>query len=707
MSTATADELVAANHARNRPQPPDPVGFWSTIWGAPAVGAALVAWQLAAGALPVPDDISGTTWLALGVAVVLILGGELLPVLGVRFKDPTGVSWSTPFAFAVLLAFGALPAVLLLASATLLSGAIDRHAPFRLAFNAGQYALSLFAAAGVMHLAGVHASLAEPWYPSSLRDVLLCLLAGVAYFVVNEVVVSYVVGQMVDSSFWEEFRSTLKFEISVNGAQLAMGPMVAAMLAVSPLMTVLAVIPVAAIHLSAAGQMESAWAAEHDDLTSLANRTKFNATTRKALRALAESADPTRGLAVLLLDLDRFKEVNDVLGHATGDLVLQEVATRLSDALPDAELIARLGGDEFTVLLEAPDAATALEAGNRIVEHLRRPYTHDGGHLIDIDASVGIALAPTHGRDLETLLSRADVAMYHAKREQLGCFVYDSSSTAGSVTRLGILGSLRRALELQELYLHYQPKIDVTRRRLVGVEALVRWRHPSGVDVPPDEFIPAAEQSGLMPQVTDAVLEMALTQCGEWGRHGLQIPVAVNVSLRDLLEPDFVAEVSTKLRRHRIPAALLTLEVTERVLANDLDQVRVAMAQLTALGVGLSMDDFGTGWSSLLMLRDLPVTEVKLDRSFVSRATDSEMDEAIVAKVAELAHALRLTVVAEGVETGEVLDRLGVLGCDQAQGWHVARPMAADAVVEWCAGLEDPLHPLRLPRQKVQPVAGS
>ena len=706
MSTATADELVAANHARNRPQPPDPVGFWLTIWGAPTAGAALVAWQLGSGALPTPTEVSGSTWLALAVAVVQILGGELLPVLGVRFKDPTGVSWSTPFAFAVLLAFGALPAVLLLASATLLSGAIDRHSPFRLAFNAGQYAMSLFAAAGVMHLAGVHASLADPWYPSSPRDVLLCLLAGVAYFVVNEVVVSYVVGQMTGTSFWEEFRSTLRFEISVNGAQLAMGPMVAAMLAVSPLMTVLAVIPVAAIHLSAAGQMESAWAAEHDDLTSLANRAKFNATTRKALRALAES-DGSRGLAVLLLDLDRFKEVNDVLGHATGDRVLQEVAERLRSALPDAELIARLGGDEFTVLLEAPDAATALAAGNRIVDHLRRPYTHDGGHLIDIDASVGIALAPTHGRDLETLLSRADVAMYHAKREQLGCSVYDASSTGGSITRLGILGSLRRALELDELYLHYQPKIDVDRRRLVGVEALVRWRHPSGVDVPPDEFIPAAEQSGLMPQVTEAVLEMALTQCSEWARHGLQIPVAVNVSLRDLLERDFVAEVSTKLRRHRIPAPLLTLEVTERVLANDLDQVRVAMAQLTALGVGLSMDDFGTGWSSLLMLRDLPVTEVKLDRSFVSRATDSEMDEAIVAKVAELSHALGLVVVAEGVETGEVLDRLGVLGCDQAQGWHVARPMAADAVIEWCAGLEDPLHPLRLPRQKVQPVAGS
>ncbi len=706
MSTATADELVAVNHARNRPQPPDPIPFWATIWGTPALGAVLVAWQLAGGALPDPARVSGTTWLALAVAVVLILGGELLPVLGTRFKDPTGVSWSTPFAFAVLLAFGALPAVVLLSCATLVSGVIDRHAPFRLAFNAGQYAMSLFAAAGVMHLADVHASVVEPWYPSSAYDVLLCLVAGVAYFVVNEVVVSFVVGQMAATPFWDEFRSTLRFEISVNGAQLAMGPMVAAMLAVSPLMTVLAVIPVAAVHLSAAGKMESDWAAEHDDLTSLANRTTFNATTRKALRTLTES-DGSRGLAVLLLDLDRFKEVNDVLGHATGDLVLQEVAERLRVALPDAELIARLGGDEFTVLLEAPDAATALAAGNRIVDHLRRPYTHDGGHLIDIDASVGIALAPTHGRDLETLLSRADVAMYHAKREQLGCSVYDATSAGGSVTRLGILGSLRRALELDELYLHYQPKIDVHHRRLVGVEALVRWRHPSGVDVPPDEFIPAAEQSGLMPRVTDAVLEMALAQCSAWGRHGLQIPVAVNVSLRDLLEPDFVAGVSTKLRRHSIPAPLLTLEVTERVLANDLDQVRVAMAQLTALGVSLSMDDFGTGWSSLLMLRDLPVTEVKLDRSFVSRATDSEMDEAIVAKVAELSHALGLVVVAEGVETGEVLDRLAVLGCDQAQGWHVARPMAADAVIEWCAGLEDPLHHLRLPRQKVQPVAGS
>ncbi len=681
MSTATTDELVAASRARNRPQPLDPIAFWATVWGAPALAAALVAWKLVTDPLPTPDLVSGTTWVALASAVVLILGGELLPVIGTRFKDPTGVSWSTPFAFALLIAFDALPAVILLTIATLLSGLLDRHAPFRLAFNAGQYGLSIFAADAVLHLFGVRASLDQPWHPSSPFELLVCLLAAVAYFLVNEVVVSFVIGQMTASGFWNEFRSTLLFEISVNGSQLAMGPMVAAMMVVSPLMTILAVIPVAAIHLSAAGQMKNEWAALHDDLTGLANRSQFNGTTRKALRTLAEGGG--QQLAILLLDLDRFKEVNDVLGHATGDRVLQEVASRLTEALPAAELVARLGGDEFTVLLEVPDAAAAVAAGEAIGEVLRRPYTHDGGQLIDIDASVGIAMAPEHGLDLETLLSRADVAMYTAKREQLGCAVFDPTAAAVSITRLGILGSLRRALELEELYLEYQPKIDLASRHLVGVEALVRWRHPSGVTVPPDEFIPAAEQSGLMPQVTDAVLEMALTQCAGWRRQGLEAPVAVNVSLRDLLEPDFVDGVAARLRRHAIPPSMLTLEVTERVLAHDLAGARRSMVQLKNLGVVLSMDDFGTGWSSLLMLRTLPVDEVKLDRSFVSRAVDSDMDQAIVAKIAELAHALGLTVVAEGVETAQVLDRLTTLGCDQAQGWHVARPMAADVVVAW------------------------
>jgi diguanylate cyclase (GGDEF)-like protein len=688
MSTATTDELVAASRARNRPRPPNPVGFWLTVWGAPALAAAFLVVKLVTEPLPPLASVSGTTWVALALAVVLILGGELLPVLGTRFKDPTGVSWSTPFAFALLVAFDAVPAVAMLTVATLLSGLLDRHAPFRLAFNAGQYGLSLLAADAVLHAFGVEASLDRPWHPTSLLELLVCLLAAMAYFVVNEVVVSFVIGQMTGAGFWAEFRSTIAFEISVNGAQLALGPMVAALMVVSPLMTVLAVIPVAAIHLSAAGQMKNAWAAEHDELTGLANRLQFNRATRKALRALSES-DAGGHLALLLLDLDRFKEVNDVLGHATGDRVLQEVAARLTEALPDAELVARLGGDEFTVLVQVPDQASAVAAGEAIGELLRRPYTHDGGQLIDIDASVGIAMAPEHGLDLETLFSRADVAMYHAKREQLGCAVYDPRATGGSITRLGILGSLRRALELDELYLDYQPKIDLVGRHLVGVEALVRWRHPSGVTIPPDEFIPAAEQSGLMPQVTGAVLQMALAQCAAWRLEGLEAPVAVNVSLRDLLETGFVSDVAGMLRRHGIPPSLLTLEVTERVLASDLASARRAMVELNRLGVVLSMDDFGTGWSSLLMLRTLPVDEVKLDRSFVSRAVDSDMDQAIVAKVAELAHALGLTVVAEGVETAEVLERLAALGCDQAQGWHVARPMAGDAVVGWSRALAE------------------
>ncbi len=695
MSTATPDELVAVSRARNLPDPLQPLQFWGLVWAVPLLAVPLTVWLGFHEPLTRLADVSRDSLVALSLALLLILGGEVLPMFGRRFKDPTGVSWATPFAFAVLIAFDALSAVLLLVVATIVSGLIDRQGLFRLAFNAGQYTLSLLAAQAVLSAFGVRASLAEPWYPHSVGEAAVCLLAGAAYFVVNETLVSAALAALRGDSLFTELRQTLKFEISVNGAQLALGPLVATLMVVSPVLTLLAVIPVIAIHLSAAGSMATAWAASHDDLTGLANRAEFNAVTSRALRQHQERERQDTKLALLLLDLDGFKEVNDILGHPTGDRVLKEVADRLLATIPQAQVIARPGGDEFTILLEVSGAAEAMEAGERIGESLRQPYMHENGQLVDIDASIGIAVYPDHGADLATLFSRADVAMYAAKRESAGCLVFDPASPVHSISRLGILGSLRRALDEGELYLDYQPKIDLKDRALVGVEALVRWRHPSGVLIPPDEFIPAAEQSGLMPRLTDAVLEMALTQGSAWRRSGLEVPVAVNVSLRDLLEPGFVAGVAAKLKRHRMPARNLTLEVTERVLANDLASARRSMVQLNKLGVGLSMDDFGTGWSSLLMLRTLPVTEVKLDRSFVTRAVDSEMDQAIVAKVAELCHALGLTVVAEGVETLSVLDKLASLGCDEAQGWHVARPMAGDAMVAWSNELKNSTTPMR------------
>ena len=550
-------------------------------------------------------------------------------------------------------------------------------------FNAGQYALSILAAYAVLALFGVRASMTQPWAPSGGLDLLACVLAAAAFFLVNEILVSVALGALSGDSPWAEFVDTLRFETAVNGSQLLLGPLVAIVMLHAPLLTPLALIPVAAIHLSAIGAQRSAWAAAHDGLTGLANRVRFNETATKLLSLLAANRRGDDGLALFLLDLDRFKEINDVLGHPTGDRVLCEVANRLTAALPDADVVARLGGDEFAFLHRVTGPDDALALGEVVVAALRVPYRHDGTQLVDIDGSIGIALAPLHGDDLETLLSGADVAMYSAKRESSGAALFDPAADASSVTRLGILGSLRRALDDDELYLDYQPKVDLGTRALVGAEALLRWRHPSGVRVMPDEFVPAAERSGLMPRLTERVLDLALHQAHVWRADGLHVPIAVNVSLRDLQQPDFADRLAEKLRQHQVPPTDLTLEVNERVLTADIPQARTSLVRLHELGIRLSMDDFGAGWTSLLSLRTLPVTEVKLDASFVSRVVESEMDEAIVAKVVELAHALGLRVVAQGVETVPVLDLLTGLGCDQAQGWHVAPPMGGDDVLTW------------------------
>ncbi len=689
MSVASPDELVELDRARNRPEPVNRAAFWVMVWGSPLVAAALLGLHAWAEPLSSLSTISGDTMIFVGLAVLLVVSGELLPVLGSRAKDPTGVAWSTPFAFAALLTVDAVPAVLLYAGATVFSGVVSRQAPHRVAFNAGQYALSVLAADAVLAVFGIQSSLADPWAPSGAVELLACLLAALAFFLVNELLVSMALGALTGDGLHSEFVGTLGFEVAVNGSQLLLGPLVAVVMVNAPLLTPLAVIPVAAIHISAAGARSSAWAATHDDLTGLANRSRFNETTTRLVGQLAGDRRSGTMLALFLLDLDRFKEVNDVLGHPTGDRVLQDVADRLSNALPDAYVVARLGGDEFAFLHSVSGPEHALALGEQVGAALREPHLHESGQLVDIDASIGVALAPDHGDDLEVLFSRADVAMYSAKRESRGTALFDPSAGSASISRLGILGSLRRALDDDELYLDFQPKVDLSTRALVGVEALVRWRHPSGVLVSPDEFIPAAEHSGLMPRLTERVLDLALQQAHEWRTGGLEVPVAVNVSLRDLLQPEFADRLSTMLRKYEVPAKHLTLEVTERVLASDLAQARNSMVRLHKLGVGLSMDDFGTGWSSLMMLRELPVTEVKLDRSFVSHALDSEMDLAIVAKVTELAHALGLTVVAEGVETMPVLNRLADLGCDQAQGWQVARPMGGDDVVSWSRAVAD------------------
>jgi diguanylate cyclase (GGDEF)-like protein len=421
----------------------------------------------------------------------------------------------------------------------------------------------------------------------------------------------------------------------------------------------------------------------HDTLTGLPNRTRLY---QRAGR-LTKSVRAFGGLAALLLiDLDRFKEVNDTLGHDHGDMLLRDVADRLGDSLRRGDMLARLGGDEFAVLLtDLPDRGAAAELAGRVLAALERPFAVRGV-TVQLEASVGIALCPDHGTDVGTLVQRADVAMYEAKREQDRIRVYDARRDPYSPARLQRIGELREALANDELVLHYQPKIAVAGGDVTGVEALVRWQHPRHGLLAPAEFLPLAERTGLMGELTRWVVDAALRQARAWEDEGVEIPIAVNLAAANILDvalPDAVAE---RLAHHGVPGARLTCELSEHTVMADPRRAGEVLNRLRALGVRLSLDDFGTGQSSLSYLKRLPLDELKIDRGFVSGIVGDDHDALIVRSTIDLARNLGLEVVAEGVEGAEVLQRLRALRCDEAQGFHLSRPLPAEALIEWLRG---------------------
>ncbi|MEV0902831.1 bifunctional diguanylate cyclase/phosphodiesterase [Actinoplanes sp. NPDC049802] len=420
--------------------------------------------------------------------------------------------------------------------------------------------------------------------------------------------------------------------------------------------------------------------ATHDSLTGLGNRAMLHDELGAAVGHGAETGEP---FSLLLIDLDRFKEVNDTLGHHAGDDLLVEVARRLTRECRATDIVVRLGGDEFALILPTtPDHEEALQAGHRILEALRRPIDLSG-LLVDIDASIGVASYPRDGHDAAELLQHADVAMYTAKRRQGGVSGYDPSLDSGDASRLTLQSELRQGAERGELVVHYQPKIDVATRRPVGAEALVRWQHPRRGLLGPDVFIPLAEESGLIDLVTAEVLDQALTQIGRWAGLGHELPVSVNVPARSLADETFPDTVATALTRHGVRPGLLTLEITESALIADPVRAGEVVGRLREQGLHISIDDFGTGYSSIAHLRDMPPHELKIDRSFVMKMCENTRDETIVRAVVDLARTLRLRVVAEGVENETALRALGELGCHVAQGYHISRPLPADELTAW------------------------
>jgi len=456
----------------------------------------------------------------------------------------------------------------------------------------------------------------------------------------------------------------------------------------------------------AAKQAENEHQALHDSLTGLPNRVLFQ-------QRLVEAIDAARlrggRIAVMLMDLDHFKEVNDTLGHHFGDQLLKEIGPRLSTVLRDDDMMARLGGDEFGVLLpELPDDDVAFTIAERLLEELAVPVSVEGLAL-DVAGSLGIAIFPTHGQNAESLLRRADVAMYSAKEAGGGYEVYVPEMDQHSPARLTLVSQVRPALEREEFEMYFQPKVRLTDGRVAGAEALIRWNHPERGVVAPDEFIPLVEKTVLLAPLTSYVMEHVMRQWRTWADEGMAIPIAINLSPRSLLDRNLPEEVASKLERFEMPASFLRMELTESFLMSDSGRSTAVLDGLAQSGVSLSIDDFGTGYSSLSYLKRLPIDEIKIDRSFVRDMNTDGDDFMIVRATVDLGKNLGLRVVAEGVEDRETFDRLADFGCDEAQGYYIARPMPLDEFGRWLSvrNPEAIVHEGATARTDVRPPAAS
>ncbi len=420
--------------------------------------------------------------------------------------------------------------------------------------------------------------------------------------------------------------------------------------------------------------------AMYDGLTGLPNRALFSDRLQQAILIGRREKQP---FALVAMDLNRFKEINDSLGHAAGDRVLQHVALCVRTCLRESDTVARMGGDEFSILLAtAGDQAGAVAAARKILKALETSLEIDA-QTVEIGASLGIVMFPEHGEDPAVLLREADAAMYLAKQTHGGYKVYSADLGQGADDRVVLQGELRQALANDELVLHYQPKIDFTADRVTGVEALVRWQHPRHGLLAPDIFIPLAEQTGLIKPLTYHVLRSALRQCQEWQGTGLDLSISVNISAINIQDPEFPDQVAALLKEFTVSPSHLELEVTETAVMAEPVRAVACIKKLSALGLGIAIDDFGTGYSSMSYLKDLLVAKIKIDKSFVKDMAVNHNDAVIVRSTVELGHSLGLKVIAEGVETEAVWDRLKALGCDDAQGYYMGRPLPVDKFSEW------------------------
>ena len=592
--------------------------------------------------------------------------------------DLGGIGPAVPLAFALSLVGGTAVAVLTLGIGLLIASL--RHRPLSRACAAvGSPILALLVAGAVGHvLTGSSAVLDHASH--SVGDLAAIAVAGALLFVVDMVVGAVAVALTQRIAVGPLVMRQLGAHASTGAVLLSVAPVVIVVATTSPALVPLLALPVAAVYRSARAVAASEHLALHDVLTGLPNRRLF---LERLAVALQEAKEHEGEVAVLLIDLDRFKEVNDRLGHHIGDLLLQEVGPALQSQVSPDVTVARLGGDEFALCVPHVDGADeAVRIAKALIARLTQPFQVDR-YTLDIGASIGIALYPTHAQDVSTAMRHADIAMYVAKEMRGGYELYAEERDPNRRQRVTSPAELRRATELDQLVLHYLPKACVRTGAARGVEALVRWNHPTLGLIGPGEFIPLAERSGLMTAITTFVMARSLEQLREWKDLGYDLRLAVNVSVQSLYDDAFPGMVAGLLERSEVPPVDLVLDVTESTVMADPRRAQRVLSELGAMGVTLAIDDFGTGYSSLAYLRQMPVRELKIDQSFVLGMATEGDDAIIVHSTIDLGQRFGLDVVAEGVESGRVWNLLQRLGCDMAQGSYVCPPKSAEELTAW------------------------
>ncbi|HEY5421850.1 MAG TPA: EAL domain-containing protein [Ilumatobacteraceae bacterium] len=606
---------------------------------------------------------------------VLLFIGESRPKF-LRFVDGGQVTPGWAFAFSIVLLGAPLIAIAAMSACTLYLDIRDHKALTKVIFNTAQITASLAAGALVLQALGLHEAITDAGH-LSYRWAIGIVLAGALVFIANGMLTCFVLALHYKTSVRSMIGRSFFVSISADGALLALSPIFVVAIHYSLMMLPLLGVTALLVYQSTQQALRRAHEASHDDLTQLLNRRTFD---NHLAGFLASSADDVRG-ALLLLDLDGFKEINDRLGHQTGDMVLLGLAEQLTKSVPQGAVVARLGGDEFAVLIpEVGSDASTMAMVEQLRNEITRPVVVDGFPL-SVGVSIGLAFAPTHGRTPEDLLGAADVAMYRAKRYRTGVECYKALGSRPERGRLGLLGELSHAITSDQLKIHYQPLTRFRDGAPDSMEALVRWQHPTLGQVPPADFIKLAEHTELISPLTQFVLTQATMDAHAVSRFNMRL--SINVSARNLQDRRFPASVLKALADVDLDPARLELEITESAIASEPERSLFAITAMREAGVRVAIDDFGTGYSSFSMLRDLSVDRLKIDAAFVRGIVHSERQQHLVKAIVSLAKGLAIETVAEGVETEESWITLANLGCDVAQGYLICRPVPLPELVDW------------------------